>query len=302
VSAKNLLLLSIALAVAVVLWVVVELAGGDIDRVEEGELFAEIGRGALDSALFAGPDDTVRLVRTQPDRWEVNGFDAVTDAGTQLGDALASARRGRLAARSSSSHARMGVDAATARRVRAFRGDEAVVDLFVGERGRGVRSVYVRPAGVDQVYAVEGELGSIAERTVTDWRDKTIVAVAPATVTDVTVEHAGDCYTLARTADGWTAGGGAVADSQRVAQLLEEFRSLTAQGAAFATAAQTDSADFRVPDRAVTLLGGEDDTLAALVFDSTDAGFWTRHRSGGTVYLLYRWKVNALTPADSVFR
>lgn len=300
-SAKNLLFLGAALVAAIVLWIAAELVSRESDRVEEGVLFGEIAPDAIDSAVFAGPDDTLRLVRTVSGAWEVNGFPAMPEAGAQLLDAVTGARRGRLIAQSSSSHERMGVDSAGAVRLRVFDGADAVADLFIGERGRGYRTIYVRAAGAEPVYAIEGALDDVVHRSLTGWRDKRIVTVDPGGIGRVAVARGDETYALERGADGWVADDGAPADSQRVAQLLEEFRSLEAQGAAFAAPAQADSADFARPDRAVTLLGGTGDTLAALVFDSTENGFWTRHRSGGTVYLLYGRKVNALTPARTAF-
>jgi hypothetical protein len=39
--------------------------------------------------------------------------------------------------------------------------------------------------------------------------------------------------------------------------------------------------------------------LAAVAFDSTDGAFWARRDGDDTVYRLYAWKVNDLTPTDS---
>jgi hypothetical protein len=75
-----------------------------------------------------------------------------------------------------------------------------------------------------------------------------------------------------------------------------------AQGSAFATPAEADSADFARPDARVTLFGAEGDTLAALVFDSTAAGYWVRHAQGGTVYRMYGWKVDEILPIDTTLR
>jgi hypothetical protein len=41
------------------------------------------------------------------------------------------------------------------------------------------------------------------------------------------------------------------------------------------------------------------DTLAALVFDSTEAGYWVRYAAGGIVYRMYGWGVDDIVPAPS---
>ncbi len=107
---------------------------------------------------------------------------------------------------------------------------------------------------------------------------------------------------MARDSTGWRFEDGAEADSAGVTRVLDAFTPLTAQGVAFASPAQADSADFTRPDRRLILLDAADDTLAALLFDSTSTGFWVRHAGGGTIYHLLRWKVDDIAPADSTLR
>ena len=152
------------------------------------------------------------------------------------------------------------------------------------------------------MYLVESQLSALADRQVNDWRDKHIVAVDTAAVTRIEVGRGSDRYTLVRADSAWTFAYGVETDSAAVRRLLGEFGSLEAQGSGFPTPDQADSLDFDPPARQVSLFDAEGTELAALVFDSTSSGFWARHADGETIFQLYQWKANNLTPADSTLR
>jgi hypothetical protein len=107
-------------------------------------------------------------------------------------------------------------------------------------------------------------------------------------------------YILTRQTDGRWAIGEEVADSATAERLLARYRPLEATG--FASATQLDSIDLISPDREVMLLGVTGDTLAAMLFDSTEAGYWVRRIDGETVYQLPHYRVDQLMPEVSDFR
>ena len=293
---------AIVLAVVLLLWVAAELLGGRGDRLETVRLAESLNATEVDTVLIESSEDTVRLVRTSSVSWTVNGYAAGSTAVDELFVALADSQEAALVAESPTSHGRMGVDSAGGKRLRIVHGDRTLVDLVVGKSGRAFQTVYVRPSGDDRVYLQSGRLGSLIARSVTDWRDKQIVGVEPDEVTRVTVERERRRYTIVRGDSAWTFSDGGATDSAEVGQLLDNFRSLRTEGVGFASDAQVDSADFVRPDRRVTLVSDGGDTLAALLFDSTAAGFWVRGAGGGAVYHLFRWKVDDITPVDSVLR
>lgn len=294
--------IAIALGVVLLLWSVAELLGGRSDRLRDQLPLRAVTPPEADTVELRRADDTLRLVKDSAGVWTVNGYAASADAVRELFASFTDTLRADLAARSPSSHARMGVDSAGGRRLRIVAGDRLLVDLWVGGRGNVWESVFVRPAGDDRVYELRGRLAALADRPRNDWRDKTIVTVVPDSVTRLAVERGRRRYALERADGGWQFADGAAADSAEVARLLDAFRRVTAQGASFATDEEAAQADFGRPDRRVTLLGDTGDMLAVLAFDSTDAGFWVRRGAGGPVFQLYRWRVDELTPEDSVLR
>jgi hypothetical protein len=300
-TARQLLRIGIALAIALFLWGLSEILSGGSDVIERAVLIRAVSETEIDTITFARPADTVRLVRAANGRWTVNGHAVSPAAVGELVQLLAEPVLGNLVAQNRSSHARMGVDSA-GKLVRIARGDEALAEVILGEPGRAFRSVYARRVGDDPVFVLEGPLVALVDRSVTDWRDKRIAAVEPDSVAQVLIMRDGERYALHRSDRAWRFADGGEVDSAAVQRILSELRDLSAQGTAFATPEQADSADLGQPDREVTLLGMRGDTLTALAFDSIDGGYWVRPVGGETLYRLHDWKVNVLTPADSTLR
>ncbi len=301
-SAAQLRRVAIALAVAVFLWGSIEILGRRGDTVEEVPLIPALAGDEVDIVVIRLPADTIRLERGTEGSWSVNGFAASPDAVTTLLGALGEPTAGELIAQNPSSHERMGVDDSSATHLAVRRGDQLLGEVLVGAQGRSFRSAYMRLPGQDDVYLVEGELVPLVGREVNEWRDKRIVVVEPDSIGEIDVERGRIRYTLERQDSVWSLADGGAVDSARVERLVEAFRTVEAQGAAFATPAQADSADFTQPERRVRLVGTNGAELATLAFDSTETGFWVRRDGRETIYLLNRWKVDDLTPTDSAVR
>jgi hypothetical protein len=300
---KTLLRLAIALGVVLLLWGALALFSGRNDEIESMSVIAAVIPESVDTVEFLGREDTVRLYKSEDGSWTVNGYTAAAEEIDTLFTALAEAPAADLVARSPSSHARMGVVDTAAIRFRIVSGGETATHLLVGERGRAFQSRYVRPQGEDRVFLLVGKLAGLVDRSVSDWRDKLIVAVEPDSVARFTVAYGRRRYTVVRRDSVWSFADGAATDSARVRRALEAYRRLVASGGSvFASPAQVDSIDFDRPDRRAVLVSQAGDTLADLVFDSTSTGFWARRASGGTVYHLLTWKVNDAVPADSAVR
>lgn len=288
-----------ALAALVVLWLALSLirrAGRDTSG---SFALPKVDRNAVDAVIIARATDTVRLAR-QGAGWTVNGLAAGATLVGQVFDAMAdTAARSELIAESATSHERLGIDSAKARRISFRQGDKTVAELLVGSRGGSFESAYLRSPGAVAVYQVQGRLIEYVERQVDDWRDKRIVGVEPDSVSGVDVQRGKTSYNLARVDKAWTIGG-APADSAAVAALLGQFRTLDAAG--FATKAQADSANFAAPDRLIRLKAAGDRSLAVIAIDSTAGGFWVRREGNPTVFRIDSWVLNQLAPSDSTLR
>jgi hypothetical protein len=298
VTTRQLRQVAVALVVLVFLWGLAEVLTKGSDKLDGDFVLPAVKATDVDTVRLARPADTILLARRDSVTWTVNGFDASGDAVNQLFDALAKATVAELAAQSTASHNRMGVDSAKGKRLTFRRGADTVDQLIVGERGPGYTGAYMRRPGSDDVYLVRGELPTVADKMLEDWRDKRIVSIEPDSVTEVRVERRRGGYTLRRADGGWRIDA-AAADSSAVRRMLDQWRNLQAAG--FATREQEDSTDFRRPDRTVTLLGKQG-PLLELALDSAAYWWWARKSTGAYVYRIESWRMDQLMPADSTLR
>ena len=294
--------LAIALVIALALWGLAELLGSRGGGVERTALLPAIPSEEIGAVDIGRAADTIRLRRAEGDAWTVDGFPASPAAVASLLEALGAPTEGELVARSAASHARMGLDSAQAKRLTVRGGDRVLGELLVGNHGRAYQTASARLPDRDDVYLLDGGLVPLVDRGVNDWRDRRIVSVVPDSIRGIEIARGRTHYALERRDETWALAGGGAVDSARVAQLVSAFGNVEAQGTAFATPAEADSADFTSPERRVVLTGSGGAPLATLAFDSTASGFWVRRDGSPTVFRLFQWKVDELTPADSTIR
>jgi hypothetical protein len=289
------------LAALVAIWLGLSFARRTERDTERHFDMPRVDAKTVDQATIMRPTDTVRLAK-QGTGWSVNGHPAngtlVDDLVRALVDTTAQSE---LVAESAASHARLGVDSSKARRVVLRHGDRTLVDLLVGGRGGNYESAYVRKPGENTVYQLSGQLFELAEKQPDDWRDKVVARVEPDSIAMIEVQRGKKSYRLARgdKGGGWSIDGVA-ADSSAVAGLLDRFRNLEASG--FATAAQSDSANFTQPTRVIRVLGKSDRPLVVLSADSISSGFWVRRDGDATIFRFDSWLLNNLSPSDSTLR
>ncbi|HEY6948223.1 MAG TPA: DUF4340 domain-containing protein, partial [Gemmatimonadales bacterium] len=204
---------------------------------------------------------------------------------------------GDLVAENPSSYAQLGMDTASARRVRVQAHGKTVLDVVTGKPGVVYGTGYLRRATDPAVYLVRSSLPRIAERRADGWRDKRIAVIPPDSVSKIEVQRGPRRYALSREGARWTLAPGGAADSMAAANFLRALADIRAAG--FASPGQADSLKFSPPRRRLRVLGRNGAPRVSLVFDSTAAGLWARADSGGTVWRLEGWGVDQLTPADS---
>ena len=299
-STRQLLRIAAALVIALFLWGLIEILGGGPSAPEEVPVVGAIDHAAVASVEILRGGDTTRFVRAG-DAWRVNGLAADPKAVTDLLSAVADTLEGELVAQSAASHARLGVDADSGRVVRLVGDDGTLAEVIVGKQGSVFGAVYVRLPASDAVYQVRNDLAVLARRTVADWRDKTIFSLPAIEMGAVSVTRDGRTYRLERNT-GWTFAGGEPADSGEVGRLVDRLGTIVAQGGYFATPEKVDSLDLTRPDRRLVIQGLGGDTLLDLSMVKEDSRFWARHPGDSTVFQLYEWRVNELTPADSTLR
>lgn len=296
---KQLTRIAIALAVLLALWGFSELLSTGSDTTAARFDLPKLTSADVDTVKLFRPADTLVLVKQADTSWSVNGHLAAHQSVTQLFNALKDTGRAELVAESATSHEQLGVDSTKGKRLELIKGGQHLLSLVVGDRGPGWTGVYVRRPEEDRVYLIHADLGNLAERQLEDWRDKVVAQVAADSVREVRVQLRRGGYTLRLGRQGWAFATGAKADSGEVRRMLEQYRTLTADG--FPTPAQSDSLDFQRPDRRITITG-RSAPIADLVFDSTASWWYVRPGDRGTVYRLGSWRMSQLFPTDSTLK
>ena len=298
-SAQQLKLVALGLAVLLLLWGGSELFSRGSDTVTGSFAFPSLAPAEVDSISLLHGGDSVVLVKQSATAWTVNGHRALTTDVTALLQALKDTVRPELVAQDTSSFARLQVDSAGGHWLSVFRGGKPVVRVIVGGRGSDYQSVYLRRPGDPHVYLWRGTLVGMAERRADDWRDKRIATLEPDSISTLDVERGKDRYALRRAGKTWTLSGRAT-DTMAVHRYLDRLKSIAAAG--FATPKEVDSTKALRPKRRLSVRGAHG-LLLSLAFDSTPTGFVVRHLGGvggegATVYRMNTWDVDAVTPAS----
>jgi hypothetical protein len=291
----------LVLLVLLILWGLLAVLRRETSEEISGLVIPRVDPAALNQVTIQSATDTIYLARLPDNKWEANGLPAASSAVNELYNAVfdsAMMAQSELAARSASSHARMGVEDMGRSRMLFMAGADTLADLRVGNPTRAGKGAFVRLGDAPEVFRVKGDLARLGSQEVDSWREKRIVSVAKENVGSVEVSWPGRRYTLTRTETGGWVIDGTPTDTVAASAFFRGYLDLQATG--FPTAAEAETIDFTRPDGRIVMHGMGRDTLAALVFDSTANAIWTRHMSGGLVYRLEPWHGARLAPSQDV--
>jgi hypothetical protein len=290
---------AVLLAALVVVWTGLALLrrgwGGEPDEFR----LPVLDSSAVTSVTIARPSDTIQVTRTDTG-WVVNGFRAAQNVVSfLLADLADTAARGELVAEARASHARLGLDSASARRLTVRGSSGVLLDVLVGNRGRVYQSMYLRRDADDRVYQVTTRLIEVVERSLDDWRDKRIVLFPADSFGTVEVQRGRTRFAVERYGTGWRIGADQ-ADSSAVDSWIRRLTDATASS--FPTQPEIDSAKFEPPERSVVIRGRAGQVLVSLSFDSTASGYLVRRKPDGTVFRLDTWTTSQIFVSDSTLR
>jgi hypothetical protein len=283
-----------ALVVALVLWALVSFWRRS-ERDEPGEYrLPAIDTSAVTEVALRRASDTIVAVRSGG-TWRVNGYPASAEYLTGFLSALGDTGiRTELVAQSPASHARLGVDSATGRRVTIHAGGSAVADFLVGNRGPDFEGIYLRHPADSAVYLLRGRFTDLLLDGLESWRDKVILAVPHDSIGGVEVLVGRARWQLAGRGAAWQVGGQA-ADSVKVRRYLGQFDGLRASGFPDPAAAPPS---FVPLARSIMVSAVDGRALARLEFaDAGGGAFWVRVAGRDVVYRLPSGTVDLLAPS-----
>jgi hypothetical protein len=144
----------------------------------------ELKRDEITKVEIDNPDKKLKVTLTKQDKvWQLTApLSAKADsaAAEAVLDKLTDLKVAASVASHKESHARLKVDAAQAIHVKAFAGDKALLDVYVGETK--ATGTMLRKEGEDAVVAVRGSIRYAFDKELKYLRDRVITDVDPATL------------------------------------------------------------------------------------------------------------------------
>jgi len=143
------------------------------------------------------------LEKRDNDEWVVvnkGDYRVNPDYITDLFDIFKNMPRGELASRNPEKHEELQVDDLGVR-IKAWKGDDLLIDAIIGKEGPGFTTTYMRHADSDNVYLSVKNIRPVFNRT--DWRDKRVWVFDPLKVTSIDWRYESTEISLIKTGDGW---------------------------------------------------------------------------------------------------
>lgn len=278
--------LIIALAALVAIYGIVRLISGRGGASDSPYDLAGIANAEIDSVIIEGETGKIRL--RQADGWEVNGYEAMAEAGDALERALEAASVAEVISRNPENHERLGVEEDQGRRLRVFAGEERI-ELIISGKGQSFDDAYVRRPDDDEVRVMRGNLVDLVRRSVDGWRNKQIVSASAADVQRVEFALSDTSFALVRDSAGWQLiPPGQPAEDQAADALARELAGLRAIG--FAADSVTEALSWDEPAGRVRVLGAGDAELGELTFLAREtSGYYVKRADKPVVFTLSQY-------------
>lgn len=287
-----------ALGILVALWLISTLlsggGGGGAPAGGVAALLEGLDESTVSSVRIVGPTQTVSLERSDG-AWTVNGYAADSAAVIRFWRALDQATVGAVVANNPRNHARMGLSADSAWAVDFTRADGGIASLLVGKVAPNSPSGYVRLPDQDAVVVVSGDLRATVIRSLTNWRDKTILRVDTAAVVRVVLETDTATHVAERSDSTWSVDG-EPANTSTIRSVLGELANLVALGFV------EDGEVFQENPRRVIALGAGGDTLGVVTLTGEAGNRHARTPGSDVVFELAIFRADRITPDMAALR
>lgn len=266
---------------------------------EPGGLLSGFKPAELERITITSPAKSAVVLQLSGTDWQVStpedttSYAADSSAVQALLDALAALTTVSMVSHNPGRHALYEVSPETGLRVEALDSAGRTAAVLIGKNGPNIFSTFVRAADSDNVYLVDGILQGTANKTLNEWRDKTVFKLDPALVRAYTVSGERS-LSLLKNGDAWQAGSGETVNAEAAAQVIRTFAWLTA--ADFAEGPLEEFGLAR-PSRTITAELA-DGTSATLLLGQNANAFqqFAKTAAADTVYIIEKYLLDSLCP------
>ncbi len=167
-----------------------------------------------------------------------------------------------------------------------------VAAFRLGKNDQSWSGTFVRREGSNDVYLVQGVLGYVFEKSVDDWRNRTIFATPQESIQSVRFQYGDTTFTLAFTDSMWTVDGDSATDGP-VRAFLGAVSALTADRF-------VDSATVSLPQLTATL---EIQGTVVRFYRQTESGnYYVTTSRSPQVYEIQGWRASQVLRRRAEFR
>lgn len=272
---------------------------------------------AGDSEETAEPADpskreVIGLKKTGEETWSLTQpvtYTANASNVKSLLDNLGKLKIGEQISSSSADYEKWGLGDDKALRAVFKRGEEVVLDLYVGETGS--RGQMVRLGGRDGVYALKGYSQYLYNRDSAGWRDKTILKFEDADVVEVSITNANGEFSFQKSGETWTGrhkvGAAAAKDisdfkASKVEDLIRAYKALNASN--FGDGKQLSEVGLENPAATLTLkLKDESAKYVIQVGDASEGSSrWIKTNTSEQIFSVSSWTADWATADATKFQ
>lgn len=173
-----------------------------------------------------------------------------------------------------------------------FAGEKLLASLVIGKLSDDYLHVYLRKTDSDEVYLAPEILNRIANRKITQWRNRAIFIFDPAQVNEIELNQGKDKFKLTRKDTLWQLSQypyreSSVADGEAVEDYVKTLKEMRADN--FAKTPEIEDVDFQKFDLLLklTFLDGHQERLFATRRDEEDNRYLVKTDQDKSVFILF---------------
>jgi len=270
---------------------------------EKPPVFPGLVSRAVRAITITGPEEKVFLGRDGDGTWRVGDERYQADSGEveSLLEGLGELTREAVASRTAGKRELFGLGEKEGIAVVLTGADGAVLaDFSVGRQGPDPFTGYLQVRGAGEVLLVSTDLSGVSSRSVSGWRNRTVVTVDVETVDSITVRSPGGDVTVSRGEAGAWGMNGSPAEAEAVSDYLDRVVRMKASD--FAAADETARAGFDEPAAEIVLgTPGGAVTLLVGALKEEARQRYVRSSDSDTVYLVSQYVTDSLAVDEADF-
>lgn len=255
--------------------------------------FSSLNENSVNKVIIK-KDQVETILEKHGQSWLVNGFTSSQPAVDEFFQALTLLQVDALVSRNPANQAQYEIDEKNGHLIVFFQNNQEE-SFLIGKSGVGLDSFYAKKQDSPNVYLVKGYLQDKLTQTISNWRDRVLIAVNSDQISKIVVSGKDNFKVVKNGAGEWQIEAEdktTTLENQEAETILEIFARL--EGYDFAD--DTEKTQFdRAAKARLEILDSQDQVLAGLNLAKTDSGWLAQLQNSDEILKVY------LSTLDSLF-